>query len=403
MGTVTGTRTSQSRHETDEARKWVEVARSLAPLVESEVPQASKDSIITSKVIEAWKDAGLYGVMIPKHLGGAGVDDVTYLQIAEEISRQDASAGWVYGNHQTGTLFPGMLLQEEAFRELIGPNADGVACGSGSPGGVIGTAKRVDGGYLVEVAPRFFGSGSQHADRVVAQVALVDDNDEKLIGEDGNPIVVFMWVDRKNVEWADDWDPSGLQGTGSGSYRIKKHVIEAKWLALGDAEGFPDDPAFAQGFWAVPALHHIGLGLGLAKRAIEEMVKSTRGRRRGDVPSVDAYPLFQAEFVRIESQFQAARAFALDSYQMLWDAAGEHRVTELHLARIEQASLFLYKMLDDILSTASLWAGSDVIARDGIFARLNANARVAMNHLQVSPHQAVHIAPELLKGWQPDF
>lgn len=400
MGTVTGTRTSQSRHESDEARKWVEVARALAPLVESEVQQASKDTIITSKVIEAWKEAGLYGVMIPTHLGGAGVDDVTYLQIAEEISRQDASAGWVYANHQTGTLFPGMLLQEEAFRELIGPNADGVACGSGSPGGTIGTAKRVDGGYLVKVGPRFFGSGSQHASRVVAQVALVDDNDEKLIGDDGNPIIVFMWVDRENVEWANDWDPSGLPGTGSGSYLIKEHVIEAKWLALGDGEGFPDDPVFAQGFHAVPALHHIGVALGLAKRAIEEMVKSTRGRRRGDVPSLDEYPLFRSEFVRIESQFQAARALALDSYQAVWDAAADHCVTALHLARIEQASLFLYSVLGDIMSTASLWAGSDVIPRDGIFARLNANARVAMNHLLVSPQQAVHISPELLKEWQ---
>lgn len=400
MGTVAGLRTSQNRHDSDEAHQWVEVARSLAPLVESEVAQSSKDAIVTSKVIQAWKDAGLYGVLIPKHLGGAGVDDVTYIQIAEEIARQDASAGWVYANHQTGTLFPGMLLSEEAFRELIGPNAHGVACGSGAPGGTIGTAKPVDGGYLVKAGPRFFGSGSQQATRVVSQVALVDDNDEKVLGDDGNPVVVYMWVDPKHVEWANDWNPSGLPGTGSGSYEVKEHVIEAKWLALGDAKGFPNDPAFAQGFQPVPTLHHVGLALGLAKRAIEEMVRSTRGRRRGDVPSLDAYPLFQSEFVRIESEYQAARALVLDSYRVLWDATAAHCLTNLHIARIEQASLFLYRVLDDIVSTASLWAGSDVIPRDSIFAQLNANARLAMNHLLVSPQQAVHIAPELLKEWQ---
>lgn len=401
MRTLTDTPAAQKRHDSDEARTWVEIARSLAPLVESEVPQASRDSIITSKVVEAWKEAGLYGVMIPKSLGGAGVDDVTYLQIAEEIARQDASAAWVYANHQTGTLFPGMLLCEEAFRELIGPNANGVACGSGSPGGVIGTAKRVDGGFLIEVGPRFFGSGSQHADRVVSQVHLLDDNDEKLIGEDGNPVVVFVWVDRDNVEWLNDWNPSGLHGTGSGSYRVKRHVIEEKWLALGGVEPY-DDPVFTQGFSAVPTLHHVGLALGLAKRAIEEMVKSTRGRRRGAVPALDEYPLFQADFVRIESLYQAARSLAMDAYHDVWEAAKDHRVTELHLARIEQASLFLYRALDDIVSTASLWAGSDVIPRDGIFARLNADARVAMNHVLVGPQQAAHISPELLKDWSPD-
>ena len=58
----------------DANQKWVDVARSLAPLVESEVEQASKDAIITPKVVQAWKDAGLYGVLLPTHLGGGGDD-----------------------------------------------------------------------------------------------------------------------------------------------------------------------------------------------------------------------------------------------------------------------------------------------------------------------------------------
>lgn len=386
----------------DEAQKWVDIARSLAPLVESEVAQADEDKIISSKVIQAWKDAGLYGVLLPKHLGGAGLDDVTYLQIAEEISRQDAAAGWVYANHQTGTLFPGMLLPEEAFRELIGPHADGVACGSGAPQGAFGTAKPVEGGYLVQAPRRFFGSGSQRATRVVSRVALIDENDQMVLGDDGQPIIVFIWVDPKNVEWLHDWDPSGLAGTGSGSYLVKEHVLEAKWMALDpDYRGFPDDPVFAQGFAPVPTLHHVGTALGLAKRTLEEMVKSAHGRRRGDVPALDDYPLFQSDFVRIESRFQAARAFALDTYQAVWEAAAEHRVNELHLARLEQASINLFRALDEIISTASLWAGSDVIAKDGIFARLNKNARIVMNHLLVGPQEAVKIAPELLKEWQP--
>lgn len=400
MGTVTTAPDTHTRPESDEAQKWVAVARSLAPLVESEVPQSAQDAIITPKVIQAWKDAGLYGVLLPKHLGGAGVDDVTYLLIAEEISRQDASAGWVYANHQTGTLFPGMLLPEEAFRELIGPDAQGIACGAASPGGPVGTGKRVEGGYLVKTGPRPFGSGSQHATRIVARVALIDDDDEMLIGDDGQPITVLIWVEPQHVEWSNDWNPSGLRGTGSGSYRVKEHVLETKWMAIKDVKGFPDDPAFAQGFAPVPILHHIGTALGLAKRAIEEMAKSARGRRRGDVPSVDNYPLFQYDFVRIESQYQAARAFALDSYRNLWDATVEHRLTDLHIARVEQANLNLYRVLDEVISTASLWAGSDVIPEDGIFARLNANARVAMNHVLVGPQQFVHISPPLIKLWQ---
>ena len=390
------------RSRSDAARKWVDVARSLAPLVESEVPQASKDTIITPKVVQAWKDAGLYGVLLPTYFGGAGVDDVTYIEIAEEIARQDASAGWVYANHQTGTVFPGMLLDEETFRELLGPNGDGIACGAGQPGGPVGTAKRVDGGYLVQTGPRPFGSGSQYANRVVARVALVDDNDETMIGDDGNPLVVYIWVDPSKVEWLNDWNSSGLAGTGSGSYRVKEHVLEERWMGTDTKIKVTDAPVFAQGFRPVSSLHHAGVGLGLAKRTLEEISKSARGRRRGDVPALDRYPLFQADFARIESEYQAARLFVLDAFRQVWDATIEGRLTDLHVVRIEQANLHLHRALDDIVSTALLWAGSDVIPKDGIFARLNANARVAMNHLLVGPQQAAKIAPELLAAWQAD-
>lgn len=400
--TNSATVSDADRSRSDDARKWVEVARSLAPLVESEVLQASKDSLITTKVVQAWRDAGLYGVLLPEHLGGGGVDDVTYIAIAEEISRQDASAGWVYSNHQTGTLFPGMLLKEETFRELLGPNGNGVSCGFGAPGVPVATAKRVDGGYVVKSGPIPFGSGTQHANRVVARVALVDGNDERMIDEDGGPVVAFVWVDRSNVEWLNDWNPSGLPGTGSGSYRVNEHILDEKWMGAKTQVSFTDEPVFSQGFGPVATLLHVGVGLGLAKRTIEEVAKSARGRRRGDVPAVDQYPMFQNDFVRMESEYQAARAFVLHAYQEMWDAASERRLAELHAVRIEQASLHLHRALADIVSTASLWAGSDVIPRDGIFARLNANARIALNHLMVGPQQAAKIAPHLLPEWRID-
>ncbi|NDV10606.1 hypothetical protein GXW84_40440, partial [Rhodococcus sp. IEGM 248] len=40
--------------------------------------------------------------------------------------------------------------------------------------------------------------------------------------------------------------------------------------------------------------------------------------------------------------------------------------------------------------------------KDGIFARLNANARIAMNHLNMGPQQAAKIAPQVLAAWYDD-
>lgn len=383
----------------DPAEKWIEVARSLASLVESEVAQGAKDTIITSKVVQAWKDAGLYKLLLPARLGGKGLDSVSYLKVAEEIARQDASAGWTYGIHEVGSLFPGLLLTEDAYVDLLGPNRDGIACGFAFGGS--GTAKPVDGGYLVQSGPMPFGSGTQHADRVVSLLFLVDHKGEKVIGDDGNPVVVKAYVDRSQVEWLNNWKAAGLKGTGSGHYQVKEHLLDEKWLSLSEGNR-ASDPVFAQGFFAIVHLHHTGVALGLAKRAIEEMASSAKGRRRGEIPALDEHPLFQSEFVRVDAEYRAARALVLNAYQEIWGAATEARVTDLHTARIEQADLHLHRALRDIVSTASLWAGSDAIPEDGIFARLNTDTSIAVNHLLLSPHQAAKVSPQLLEATLTD-
>ena len=63
---------SAADSQSDAAHKWVAVARSLAPLVESEVPQGAQDTIVTRKVVDAWKDAGMYKLLLPARLGGGG-------------------------------------------------------------------------------------------------------------------------------------------------------------------------------------------------------------------------------------------------------------------------------------------------------------------------------------------
>nr|THJ64751.1 hypothetical protein EU244_31025 [Rhodococcus qingshengii] len=374
--------------------KWVSVARSLAPLVESEVAQGTEDKLVTRKVVQAWKDAGLYKLLIPTRLGGEGLDSASYLKVAEEVSRQDASAGWTFAIHSVGTLFPGLLLPESSYRMIIGDDADRIACGFAF-GKVPGTARPVDGGYLVMSEPMPFGSGTQHVDRVASMLYLLDSDGEKVIGEDGNPVVVNSYIDPSNIEWLHNWDPAGLQGTGSGHYRVKEHVLEEQWLSLAPGERI-SDPVFGQGFLPLVHLHHSSVALGVAKRAIEEVAKSAKGRRRGEIPALDENGVFQSDFVRIDSLYQSARALLVSAYQQIWEAASQGRVTEQHTARVQQADHYAHRVLRDIVSTASVWAGSDAIPRDNVFARLTRDTAIALNHLMLSPHQTANLAPVLL-------
>jgi len=380
----------------DVAQKWVAVARSLAPLVESERQQGDEDTVVTAKLVQAWKDAGLYRLLQPSHHGGEGLDVVSFLKVVEEVSRQDASAGWVFALHSIGTIFPGMVLPADSYRELVGPEGSSTACGFAF-GKVPGTAKPVDGGYLVQSEPMPFGSGTQRVDRVASALYLLDENGDNVLGEDGNPVVVNAYMDPENIEWLNNWHAAGLKASGSGHYRVKEHVLEAKWLSNAPGER-SSGTIFGIGFFAVAHMHHTGVGLGIAKHALEEIAKIVKGRRRGDVAALDQHPLFQYDFVRIDAEYRAARAFAFDAYQELWDASAEGRVTELHGVRVEQADLHLYRALREIVSTVSVWAGSEAIPEDGVIARINADTSVAANHLLLSPHQAGKLAPQLLEA-----
>ncbi|NKX55897.1 acyl-CoA dehydrogenase family protein [Arthrobacter mobilis] len=386
--------------QAEKTAKWVGIARSLAPLIESELPQARKEANTTAKIVQAWKDAGLYKAQLPVELGGDGADNVTMINVMEEVSRQDASSGWTFGVNTSGTIIAGVLLGKEAYLELLGPNGDGIACGfaNGMP---PGTAKKVEGGYLVRTDPMPFGSGTLHATRVITLLNLVDDNDEKVIDEDGNPVVLTAYVDVKDVEWLHNWNASGLESTGSGHYRIKEHVLEDKWFATSTGDKVTGT-IFAQEFWTPGIIAHVGVALGIAKRVIEEVAKATARKRRGAVPVVDEYPLFLYEFARIEAEYQSARAFCLKAYQDAWNAAEAGTFCQFNITRIDQANAYLHRLLDDIVSTAALWAGSAVIPKDGVVARFVADARLVMNHLVADPQQLVKVAPAILERWRDD-
>ncbi|MFI5623400.1 acyl-CoA dehydrogenase family protein [Nocardioides sp. NPDC051685] len=400
MTTTTGAPpTTRAESQAEQIAKWVEVTRSLQPLVESEREESYRDASVTSRVVQAWKDAGLYRAQLPVELGGDGIDNVVLINIIEEIARQDASAGWTFGVSASGTTIAGVLLDKDSYLEIIGPDGDGLACGfaNGMP---PGTAKKVDGGYLVKTDPMPFGSATLHTTRVISLLFLVDDHDEKVLDGDGNPVVLMAYIDVKNVEWLNDWYASGLASTGSGHLKILEHVLEDKWFAHPETR-IPGTP-FAQEFWTPSILSHVGVALGLAKRALEEAAKATKNKRRGAVADLDKDAHFLYEFGRIEAAYQAARAFCLKAYQDAWDAAEAGTFNQSHINRIDQSNYYLTSLLNDIVSTAALWCGSGVVPRDGVVARIVADARVVMNHLVSDPQQLIKVTPSILDIWRDE-
>ena len=103
-------------------------------------------------------EAGLFRLALPRAAGGAEVDLLSFLDVAEALAAADGSAGWclVQGSFSAAQVVA--FLRPEVVREVFGDGKTVLANGTGNGG----TAVPVDGGY--RLSGRWpFASGCTHA------------------------------------------------------------------------------------------------------------------------------------------------------------------------------------------------------------------------------------------------
>src|SRR5207248_1964900 len=97
----------------------LDAARALRPLIEASADQIERECQLTEPVVEALASAGLFTMLVPRELGGAQIDPVTYVRIVEEIAQADGSTGWCVMTGAVVGLSAGSL-REDAARSIWG-------------------------------------------------------------------------------------------------------------------------------------------------------------------------------------------------------------------------------------------------------------------------------------------
>jgi alkylation response protein AidB-like acyl-CoA dehydrogenase len=176
-------------------------ASELVPLLRARARWIDKHRRLPEDVVGAIEDSGLLKMRTPAQYGGYESDARTLIDVHAELARGDGSAAfcvsvWTLINWLVGR-FPDEV-QDEVFAT---PNVR--VCGSIS---ATGTAAPIEGGYVFNGKWRF-NSGVLHSHWKFT-AAMLD-------GPDGQrqPMTALVPVD--DLEIVDDWDVSGLRGTGS--------------------------------------------------------------------------------------------------------------------------------------------------------------------------------------------
>src|SRR5262245_21599673 len=131
--------------------------RDLTDALRDAAADVDERRAISPEVSQLLKDAGVFGLLAPKSIGGAEVDPLTFFDVVEQASYADGSVGWIVMIGGCYATFGGML-PPAAAKEIYG-DPDAITAGAFRPNGA---AVEVEGGY--RVTGRWnLGSGACHA------------------------------------------------------------------------------------------------------------------------------------------------------------------------------------------------------------------------------------------------
>jgi alkylation response protein AidB-like acyl-CoA dehydrogenase len=288
-----------------------DVCRALAQEFAGRADEHDREASSPRKDYEALRDAGLYGLMVPRDLGGWGAGMVGYAVAAEELAQGSSSTAMAFNMHCAvlGLVFT-MPLPEAAKGQIadLVVKEGKLVCGSltepGHAGLVYGsricsaTIGRTDRGYLLNGRKSF--------------CTMVDAADYACLfahpdaADPGAAVPVLLPLDLPGLRIERVWDTLGMRATRSDNLVMEDCEVPAE--AVFEDLTVPSLPAFLADTDAMVNLPYTAVYLGVGVGAFRQAVASVIDR----VPKGYRQPLAHLPEVRrrigiMSAQLEAAR------------------------------------------------------------------------------------------------
>lgn len=220
------------------ADELIDAARDMRERLRAQQDEAEEQGGYTEAIHDELLSKGLYHLLTPRNYGGLEQSTRTFAKAVIEISRGDPGSGWCYslghGHAMSTAAWWPKEAQEEAYNN---PRGYFRASQSMPPSG---TAKKVDGGYIIN-ARSPYQSGSPYSTHATVHVML-EGGDEK------SPTFVHALVPESQFSRVDDWGGDailGMRSSGSNSVLVESqfvpegNVVSGDWLQLPEISTSP--------------------------------------------------------------------------------------------------------------------------------------------------------------------
>ena len=232
---------------------------------------------------EAIANAGLFGLRIPKDLGGMGADVLTAVLVIERLARACGSTGMCFKMHCESTEPVWRLATDDQKVRFVKPIAAGelltttaiAEAGTGSHTWSLQSSVKRDGDdYDLTSVRKGWVTSSEHADLYFTPTMLD--------GADPGCFTSFV-LEREKVDWQIDapWNGFGMRANASSPMTFSGKVPEAN--RLGGESAWPKEVMPV--FMPFSMITFAAVYLGIAEGAYETCIGHVTGRAYGDTGS----------------------------------------------------------------------------------------------------------------------
>ena len=295
----------------------IAAAKKIAPEIVENLDRIDADRQLPAELAGKMAEKGLFGLYVPKELGGPETDPITAFHVVEEIAQADGSAGWCVFNGAAVSSAV-VRISKKAAKEIFGDPPCILGSGSARAGG---TAKITDGGYIVSGRWNFL-SGIDHSIAIFVACRVIDD-DGPVFNQDGTPMFRTVVLPVSKGEVLDTWATLGMRGTASSDAEYSEVFVPDHHTYTRGAPAHYDGPLYS------PPQSSIVLGwtlsaantLGMARGAMNTFVDLATDSGSTDSPTL----LRDRQHIKIvvgecEAMIDSARRYVLDTVSAMWEA-----------------------------------------------------------------------------------
>ncbi|MGJ8685939.1 MAG: acyl-CoA dehydrogenase family protein [Spongiibacteraceae bacterium] len=202
-------------------------AQAILPALRERQEETSKLGRLPDATIEQMQDSGFFKIMQPTRYDGFELNPQVFFDVQQTLAEACMSTAWVLGvvaihNWQLG------MFDDRAQQDVWGEDSNTLISSSYMP---VGKVSRVEGGFMLS-GHWGFSSGSKHC-----KWAFLGGMVPPAEAGEAPDYRTFL-VPITDYEIVDNWDVSGLEGTGSNDIVIREPVFVPEYRSHRANDGF---------------------------------------------------------------------------------------------------------------------------------------------------------------------